>query len=181
VHSSEAFTSDALDRLRPRPCDGIRVVRVGFDPLDDDDAIVSAYATALPHTGARSSACSGDRCRVKTAAERRICVLGLGSLGQAVLSQLVAFGFDCAGWSRSRHAIEGVRCFAGNDELDEFIARSDILYACCRSPMRRVDHFIASVSFGFCSREHGAYRAAAVRGDNLSRTGSEKRDPGWDG
>ena len=43
--------------------EGIRVVRVRFDPLDDDDAIVSAYATALARTGARSSACSGDRWR----------------------------------------------------------------------------------------------------------------------
>jgi glyoxylate/hydroxypyruvate reductase A len=73
---------------------------------------------------------------VKTAADRRVGVLGLGSLGQAVLSQLVAFGFDCAGWSRSRHAIEGVRCFAGNDELNEFLARSDILV--CLLPLTDV-------------------------------------------
>ena len=64
---------------------------------------------------------------VKTAAERRVGVLGLGSLGQAVLAQLVGLGFDCAGWSRSQHAVDGVHCFAGADALDAFLARSDIL------------------------------------------------------
>lgn len=79
--------------------------------------------------------------QVKTAAERRVGVLGLGSLGQAVVTQLggttlrsgagpalaSGFGFDCAGWSRSRHAIDGVRCFAGEGELGAFLARTDIL------------------------------------------------------
>jgi glyoxylate/hydroxypyruvate reductase len=64
---------------------------------------------------------------VKPAGERRIGVLGLGSLGQAVLAQLLSFGFDCAGWSRSRHAIEGVRCHAGAQEFDAFLRRTDIL------------------------------------------------------
>ena len=64
---------------------------------------------------------------VCTAADRRVGVLGLGSLGQAVLAQLVAFGFDCAGWSRSRHVIDGVTCHAGADELGAFIARTEIL------------------------------------------------------
>ena len=64
---------------------------------------------------------------VRTAAERRVGVLGLGSLGQAVLAQLVALGFDCAGWSRSRHQVQGVQCHAGADELPAFLARSDIL------------------------------------------------------
>jgi glyoxylate/hydroxypyruvate reductase A len=64
---------------------------------------------------------------VKTAGERRVGVLGLGSLGQAVLQKLVALGFACAGWSRSRRALDGVRCFAGDAELGEFLARADIL------------------------------------------------------
>jgi glyoxylate/hydroxypyruvate reductase A len=64
---------------------------------------------------------------VKTAGERKVGALGLGSLGQAVLAQLVALGFDCAGWSRSRHAIDGVRCFAGDAELPGFLERSEIL------------------------------------------------------
>ena len=64
---------------------------------------------------------------VRPAGERRIGVLGLGSLGQAVLAQLVALGFDCAGWSRSRHAVDGVQCHAGADELPAFLARTDIL------------------------------------------------------
>jgi glyoxylate/hydroxypyruvate reductase A len=64
---------------------------------------------------------------VKTAGERRVGVLGLGSLGQAVLAQLTALNFDCAGWSRSRHAIDGVRCFAGEAELPSFLERTEIL------------------------------------------------------
>jgi glyoxylate/hydroxypyruvate reductase A len=64
---------------------------------------------------------------VRTAAECRVGVLGLGSLGQAVLAQLTAFGFDAAGWSRSTHHVPGVRCHAGADELHAFLARTQIL------------------------------------------------------
>jgi len=64
---------------------------------------------------------------VRPAGERRVGVLGLGSLGQAVLAQLVGMGFDCAGWSRSRHTVDGVQCHAGADELPAFLARTDIL------------------------------------------------------
>ena len=64
---------------------------------------------------------------VHPAAGRRVGVLGLGSLGQAVLQSLQGFGFACAGWSRSRHAIDGIDCFAGPAELDTFLARTDIL------------------------------------------------------
>ena len=64
---------------------------------------------------------------VLTTGERRVGVLGLGSLGQAVLAQLVAFGFDCAGWSRSRHVVDRVACHAGDDELGAFLARTEFL------------------------------------------------------
>ena len=64
---------------------------------------------------------------VLPAARRRVGVLGLGSLGRAVLAPLRSFGFDCAGWSRSHHAVDGVPCFAGADALPAFLARTDIL------------------------------------------------------
>lgn len=64
---------------------------------------------------------------VRPAAKRRVGVLGLGSLGQAVLGQLRGLGFDCAAWSRSRRQVDGVRCHAGIDELPGFLTGTDIL------------------------------------------------------
>jgi len=64
---------------------------------------------------------------VRAASTRRVGVLGLGMLGTAVLKTLRLFGFDCAGWSRSPHEIEGVECHAGIESLDTFLARTDIL------------------------------------------------------
>jgi len=64
---------------------------------------------------------------VRTAAQCRVGVLGLGSLGQAVLKALQGLGFDCAGWSRSARRIDGVECFAGDTERAAFLRRTDIL------------------------------------------------------
>ena len=65
--------------------------------------------------------------RVRSAPSRRVGVMGLGVLGQAVLASLAAFGFQLAGWSRSRHAIAGVDCYAGPGELADFLRGCDVL------------------------------------------------------
>jgi glyoxylate/hydroxypyruvate reductase A len=65
--------------------------------------------------------------RVMPPSSRRIGVLGLGVLAQAVLAGLRPFGFPCAGWSRSAHTIDGVACFAGAEQLPAFLARCDVL------------------------------------------------------
>jgi len=64
---------------------------------------------------------------IRTAATRSVGVMGLGVLGQAVIEKLRGFGFRCAAWSRSRHDLQGVECYAGLESLPAFLSRTDIL------------------------------------------------------
>lgn len=59
--------------------------------------------------------------------ERQVGMLGLGELGGECARALAALGFDVAGFSRRRRALEGVTCFAGDDEFAAFLRRSTIL------------------------------------------------------
>lgn len=61
------------------------------------------------------------------ARRRRVGVMGLGQLGQAALAALSPFGFQCAGWARSPHQIDGVTCFAGTAALPDFLSNLDIV------------------------------------------------------
>lgn len=60
-------------------------------------------------------------------------VMGLGVLGQRVVSALQQFDFPVRGWSRSPKAIEGVRCFSGTEQFDDFLAASRFLV--CMVPL----------------------------------------------
>jgi glyoxylate/hydroxypyruvate reductase len=61
------------------------------------------------------------------ASRRRVGVMGLGNLGTAVLQSLRPFGFPLYGWARSQKNIEGVQCFAGEEQLPAFLTQCDIL------------------------------------------------------
>lgn len=61
------------------------------------------------------------------AANCHVGVMGLGVLGQAVLERLGVFGYERSGWSRTSKRIPDVATFAGDDELETFVARCDIL------------------------------------------------------
>lgn len=57
----------------------------------------------------------------------RVGVLGLGELGSYAALELARQGFDVRGWSRSAKQLDNVTCVHGMDNLDGFIATSDIL------------------------------------------------------
>ena len=60
-------------------------------------------------------------------ADFQIGILGMGVLGSRIAEALQHFDFTVHGWSRSRKEIAGVRSFAGTDELDDFLAQSQVL------------------------------------------------------
>lgn len=57
----------------------------------------------------------------------RVGVLGLGELGAPAAQALAGLGFDVRGWSRSAKQISGVKCSAGLETLDAFVAEAEIL------------------------------------------------------
>ncbi len=61
------------------------------------------------------------------AADRKVGVMGLGVLGADAAAALAGLGFDVAGWSRSPKSVPGVAAFHGADQLEPFLARSEIL------------------------------------------------------
>lgn len=54
-------------------------------------------------------------------------VLGLGVLGQRVAQALAAFEFPVRGWSRRPKEVAGIQCFAGPEQLDDFLAGTRVL------------------------------------------------------
>lgn len=54
-------------------------------------------------------------------------VMGLGVLGQRVAQAVGAFEFPVVGWSRSAKDVPGVRCYAGMEQLPQFLAATRIL------------------------------------------------------
>ncbi|WP_067710061.1 glyoxylate/hydroxypyruvate reductase A [Erwinia sp. ErVv1] len=102
---------------------------------------------------------------VTGAAACRVGVMGAGTLGLAVLGPLVALGYDCAVWSRTEKKVDGVRSYAGDAQLGDFLARSDILV--CLLPLTARTEGILNAEL-FSQLPPGAALVQAGRGRQLN-------------
>jgi len=64
---------------------------------------------------------------MRSAGDLTVGVMGLGQMGSVTAARLASLGYRVRGWSRRRHALEGVTCFAGDEELGPFLAETEIL------------------------------------------------------
>lgn len=104
-------------------------------------AVLAAHRDWLPYAAQQREGV-WNPIRVRTAGSRRVGVLGMGVLGQAVLAKLQGFGFQCAGWSRSARELPGIESYAGEEGMDAFLARTDILV--CLLPLTNATRGILS-------------------------------------
>jgi len=81
-----------------------------------------------------------------------------------VLQQLRSLGFDCAGWSRTPHEIEGVPCHAGPEGLPAFLARTEVLI--CLLPLTEATQGLLNAAL-FAQLPHGASLVQVGRGPQL--------------
>ncbi|MBP0493218.1 2-hydroxyacid dehydrogenase [Pararoseomonas indoligenes] len=62
-----------------------------------------------------------------TAEDLTVGIMGMGTLGAQVVPMLGGLGYSVVGWSRSRKNVAGAESFAGPEEFDAFIRRSNVL------------------------------------------------------
>lgn len=57
----------------------------------------------------------------------RVGIMGCGELGKDAAHKLQVIGFDVEAWNRSPKTVEGLKIHSGMEQLDTFLARTDIL------------------------------------------------------
>lgn len=102
---------------------------------------------------------------VHLSCHRKVGVMGLGVLGQAVLQPLVSLGFQCHGWSRTPRELVDVTCWHGTDQLNSFLQQCDILV--CLLPLTAATRGILNKEL-FDQMPHGASLVHVGRGAHLN-------------
>ncbi|HBH40240.1 MAG TPA: glyoxylate/hydroxypyruvate reductase A [Curvibacter sp.] len=91
-------------------------------------------------------------------------IMGLGVLGQRVARAVQQFEFTVLGWSRSAREVPGVRCYAGLEQFDEFLAETRVLV--CLLPLTEETRGIMNRRALSLLRP-GAYVINVARGGHL--------------
>jgi glyoxylate/hydroxypyruvate reductase A len=96
--------------------------------------------------------------------DTRIGILGLGEIGQLAGEHLRDLDFPVSGWSRSRKTVDGISSYAGAEELDAFLASTDILV--CLLPLTPDTRGILDKTT-FAKLPFGAFVINVARGGHL--------------
>lgn len=156
VHSVWAGVERLMADL---PDNGLKIVRL-VDPQLADTMAEAVLAWTLylhrdmPRYAQQQAARQWIAHDYRRPAAKTVALLGVGALGEAAAQRLLAAGFQVSGWSRTRKALPGVRCYAGADELPDMLAQADILV--CLLPLTPQTRGIVDAAALAALPEHAA-------------------------
>lgn len=149
----------------------VPLVRFVDDTLSREMAQYIAMHVLIQHRGERhyQAAQRESQWRQTMLARRtedtRIGILGFGEIGTVAGRQLRDLGFHVSGWSRTRKHVDGIISYAGDEERDSFLSRTDILV--CVLPLTSgTRHILNAELFGKLPK--GAYIINVARGGHLN-------------
>ncbi len=91
-------------------------------------------------------------------------IMGLGVLGERVAQAVAQFEFPVRGWSRAQKDLPGVRCYAGTEQFDDFLAATKVLV--CLLPLTpETENIMNAKSMGRLMP--GGYVINVARGSHL--------------
>ena len=94
----------------------------------------------------------------------KVGILGIGELGSIAGKKLSHNGFNVIGWARSKKELESIKVYAGQEELDDFLAESDVLI--CLLPLTPETENILNQEL-FEKLPKNAYLINVARGKHL--------------
>ena len=96
--------------------------------------------------------------------EFTVGIMGLGVLGQRVAQAVKQFDFAVRGWSRTPKHVDGVECFAGSGQFDDFLAGTRAL-VCLLPPTPETEGIMNRDTLG--KLMPGGYVINVARGAHL--------------
>ncbi|NER14944.1 glyoxylate/hydroxypyruvate reductase A [Leptobacterium flavescens] len=90
-------------------------------------AAVMQHLKGLSHYSRQQQEKLWQQKEYRTVDQTTVSVLGLGKMGGLVAAKFARLGFKVKGWSASEKSIPKVEAYTGAEELDGFLANSDIL------------------------------------------------------